>query len=36
MSALGDFWVSFALLANVGVTLACVIYGVVNWNKGDK
>lgn len=34
MSALGDFWVSFALIANVAVTLICVIYGLINWNKG--
>ena len=36
MSVLGDFWVSFALIANVAVTLICVVYGIVNWNKGDN
>lgn len=36
MSVLGDFWVSFALIANVVVTLICVIYGLLNWNKGNN
>ena len=36
MSALGDCWISFALVANIVVTLICVIYGLVNWNKGDN
>lgn len=29
-----DFWIWSAFLLCIASTLACVIYGVVNWNKG--
>lgn len=32
---MSDPWVAAAYLANIVVTLVCVIYGAVNYNKGD-
>jgi hypothetical protein len=29
-----DFWIWSAFLLCLGSTLACVVYGVVNWNRG--
>lgn len=34
MLGMGDGWVLFAWCANIGVTLVCVVYGVINWNRG--
>lgn len=36
MFGLGDFWVSFAFVANIVVTLICVIYGIITWNSGGE
>lgn len=36
MLGLGDFWVAFAFIANVAVVLVCVVYGIVNWNRGGE
>lgn len=36
MLGIADFWVSSAYLLCVLSTLACVVYGVVNWNKGGE
>lgn len=32
---MSDPWVAVAYMANIAVTLFCVIYGLVNFNKGD-
>ena len=32
---MSDPWVAAAYLANIVVTLACVVYGAVNYNAGD-
>ncbi len=34
MFGLGDIWVSFAFGLSVVSVIICVIYGLVNWNKG--
>lgn len=38
MEVLGitDPWVWGGYIACILVTLLCVIYGVINWNKGDE
>lgn len=33
---LDDPWVALAYLLSIAGSLACVIYGVINWNKGDE
>lgn len=35
MFGLGDFWVSFAFSLCILSVIACVVYGVLNWNKGS-
>ena len=32
---MSDPWVAAAYLANIVVTIICVIYGAVNYNTGD-
>ena len=32
---MSDWMVAFAFAANVAVVIFCVIYGAVNYNKGD-
>lgn len=32
---MSDPWVTLAYVANIAVTLFCVIYGVINYNAGD-
>jgi hypothetical protein len=34
MLGLHDFWISLAYLACILSALACVAYGLYNWNKG--
>ena len=34
MIGIPDVWISLAYVLAVGSTLACVVYGLVNWNKG--
>jgi hypothetical protein len=36
MLGLGDFWVSSAFLLCILSSLLCIIYGAMNWNKGDE
>lgn len=36
MLGIDDFWIYIAYLLTVVVVIICVIYGIVNWNKGDK
>lgn len=36
MLGFGDFWVFLAFAANITVVLICVIYGIVNWNRGGE
>lgn len=37
MLGFGDGWVLAAYLFCVGSTILCVVYGIVNWNRGaDK
>lgn len=36
MLGFGDFWVFLAFSANVIVVLICVIYGIINWNRGGE
>ena len=32
---MSDPWVAAAYLANIAVTLVCVVYGVISYNSGD-
>ena len=32
---MSDPWVALAYIANIAVTLFCVIYGLINYNAGD-
>lgn len=34
MLGMEDFWVGLAYLLCVLSSLLCVVYGIVNWNKG--
>ncbi len=34
MLGMGDFWISLVYVLCIASTLLCVIYGIVNWNKG--
>lgn len=36
MLGLGDFWVLLAFSANIIVVIVCVIYGIINWNRGGE
>ena len=36
MFGLGDFWVLSAYLANIVVVLVCIVYGIINWNRGGE
>jgi hypothetical protein len=36
MLGLKDFWVALAYLLCIGSALLCLVYGLVNWNKGDE
>ncbi|MBR2508905.1 MAG: hypothetical protein IKB71_04085 [Lentisphaeria bacterium] len=36
MLGFGDFWVLFAYAANIIVVIICVVYGIVNWNRGGE
>ena len=36
MLGFGDVWVLFAYAANIIVVLICVVYGIVNWNRGGE
>ena len=31
-----DFWVLLAYLLCILSTILCVVYGVLNWNRGDE
>ena len=35
MFGLGDIWVSLAFVLSILSVAVCVIYGVINWNKGQ-
>jgi len=35
MFGLGDFWVSCAFILSILSVAACVVYGIINWNKGS-
>ena len=32
---MSDPWVALAYVANIAVTLFCVVYGLINYNTGD-
>jgi hypothetical protein len=34
MLGLHDFWIILVYLLCIGSTLLCVVYGLVNWNRG--
>ncbi|WP_438314775.1 symporter small accessory protein [Candidatus Caldatribacterium sp. SIUC1] len=36
MLGLHDFWITLAYLLCIGSTLLCVVYGLVNWNRGGE
>lgn len=36
MLGLGDFWVLLAFSANIIIVIICVVYGVINWNRGGE
>ncbi|MEL7570841.1 MAG: symporter small accessory protein [Eubacteriaceae bacterium] len=35
MFGLGDFWVTSAFVLSLLSVIACVVYGIMNWNKGS-
>lgn len=35
MFGLGDISIVIAMFGSVAVTLVCIIYGVITWNKND-
>ena len=36
MLGIEDKYVALAYILCIASTLLCVVYGVINWNKGDK
>ena len=36
MLGLGDFWVASAFWLCILGSLLCIVYGAMNWNKGDE
>ena len=36
MLGLGDGWIFLAYLLCILSSIACVVYGAMNWNKGDE
>ena len=36
MLGIEDKWVALAYILCIASALVCVIYGVLNWNKGDE
>lgn len=36
MFGLGDFWVSLIFILVVLSAALCVVYGIMNWNKGGE
>ena len=36
MLGLGDGWILAAFIIIIASTLLCVIYGILNWNKGSN
>ena len=36
MLGMGDFWVGLAYLLCILSSLVCVVYGILNWNKGGE
>lgn len=36
MLGLGDLSIFLAMIGSVAVTAVCVVYGIVNWNRGDE
>lgn len=35
MLGIEDFWVWLAYLLCIASSILCVIYGLINWNRGD-
>jgi hypothetical protein len=35
MLGLGDIWVTFIFYLTILSVVLCVVYGIVNWNKGQ-
>lgn len=36
MLGIEDKWVAAAYILCIASTLLCVVYGIINWNKGDE
>ncbi len=36
MLGIEDKWVALAYLLCILSTILCVVYGIINWNKGDE
>jgi hypothetical protein len=36
MLGLGDYWVLTAYCANIIIVIICVVYGIINWNRGGE
>lgn len=36
MLGIDDPWISFVYIANILAVLLCVVYGILNWNKGAE
>lgn len=35
MFGLGDVSIAVAMIGSIAVTLVCVVYGIITWNRGD-
>ncbi|MBN1893966.1 hypothetical protein JW906_05705 [bacterium] len=36
MLGLGDFWVALVYILCIASALLCLVYGVLNWNRGGE
>ncbi|WP_255668331.1 symporter small accessory protein [Methanooceanicella nereidis] len=34
MLGINDTWILMGYILTIGFTLACILYGLLNWNKG--
>jgi len=35
MLGFSDGWIAFVFLATIATAVLCIVYGFLNWNKGD-
>ncbi len=36
MLGFGDIWVFLAYFSSILVAILCMVYGILNWNKGEE